>query len=197
VLVVNNTTFVFDTDFLPEEGIYKSQYIEAPNVTSVVSCFTFCTKLGAITRPFLDKCTSLIFIISLFNNCTGLTSVNVELFKYNTNIKEATSCFSGCTGLTSINVELFSNKTHPYLNKLSSCFINCSALTSDVNTIINYTVPTGVITTATTCFYMCSKLTGSGNMIIINAFSAVTPSIGVFYKCTSLSDYNNLPSGWK
>jgi hypothetical protein len=194
-LFYNNKSLVFSTDFLPEEGEYKKNKLELPNTTNLQDFFSGCTNLGPIDRTFLDLCVSLTNVTQFFRDCTTLSSIVNLLFKY-TPISIANLLFYNCTGLTTVPTQMFVYN-YTTLTSVDFCFYNCTALTSNVQQIFIAVSAIANLTHVGYCFYNCSKVTGNGTNLITIAFSNATSHNYCFGGCTSLSDYNNLPSGWK
>ena len=141
----------------------------------------------------------------LFSNCTGLTAVPEGLFANRPGVTSFEGCFYDCTGLTAIPAGLFANC--PAVTSFKDCFGVCTGLTA---------VPEGLfancpgVTSFEGCFYGCTGLTGETPYTMVdgkkiklwerspeNGFTKVTSRVDCFGVCTGLSDYAEIPAGWK
>ena len=107
-------------------------------------------------------------VMSTFKYCTDLTSIPEGLFKNNVNAINFEYAFYCCKGLTSIPEGLFKYNTN--VNDSRWTFITCNSLNNIPDEIIEY-----------------AKQVEQG----------VGTAEGIFYDCTSASNYNSLPSYMK
>lgn len=80
------------------------------------------------------------------------------------------------------------------LEDITDMMAFCGQLESDVNSIFSADRYTK-LRTIFDCFYGCAKLTGRGTIFIEKC--KVAQRARLFAGCTSLSDYEDLPTGWK
>ena len=107
-------------------------------------------------------------VMSRFHGCRGLTSIPEGLFRNNVNAISFEQAFVYCTGLTSIPEGLFKYNTN--VNDFKGTFRYCSRLTNIPDKIIEY-----------------AKQVEQG----------VGTAKGIFHNCTSVSNYDSLPSYMK
>ena len=157
-------------------------------VTDFGYTFAFCEALTSIPEGLFDKCVKVESFGSTFQDCTGLASIPEGLFDKCTEVTNFRGTFANCEGLTSIPTGLFDYNTK---------------VTQFAGTYINGT------------FSGCTALTGESPYTIINVngedkkvhlyersqypeyFTAPEYYGKTYYKCTGLTDYANIPSGWK
>lgn len=113
---------------------------------------------------------------SCFRNCTKLTSIPDGLFANHPEATDFTQCFYGCTGLTSLSSDLFVNNTK--VTSFGSCFAHCTGLTSSTP-LDNDGTP------------LYNRSEGKDGYSVVKYYD------NCFYKCTLMSDYSSIPSGWK
>jgi hypothetical protein len=114
--------------------------------------------------------------------------------------------FVGCASLKEIPAGLFSG--HAKITDLSNTFKDCSGLKE---------IPTGLfdelvkVTNFTSTFSGCTNLTGESPYTVVNdakvhlyeranntsTFSKPSSYSSCFSGCTQLSDYEDIPTGWK
>ena len=173
------------------------------------STFSGCTSLTSIPEGLFSGVTgnAEILFANAFGSCTSLTTIPEGLFSGVTgsarNLFKST--FNGCKSLTSIPEGLFSGVTGNARDLFAYTFYGCTSLT---------TIPEGLFSGVTgnansntvglfdSTFYGCTSVKGTTPKIngkkiwVVFEFSA---SVGIkcFYKCTKLSDYNEIPNEWK
>lgn len=129
-----------------------------PKLTTAANMFTNCTKITKIPDDW-SPLTKLAYVNEMFKGCTQLTGINswqgaTALVAVNNMFAECThltkvpeswnglnsvTCtsgmFSNCTDLTTIPTDLFTYCTN--LTELAAMFSGCTALTSDVQPIMD------------------------------------------------------------
>jgi hypothetical protein len=148
-------------------------------VTTFQGCFNGCSSLASIPTDAFRYNTAVTTFESCFLNCSSLASISTDLFRYNTAVTTFIYCLYGCTALQ-LHTTIFcavTEKTTRFLNKsinFTECFYRTSFTGSQGTApdIWNYSYGTGTPTT-TTCFG------GAGNSV------------------TSISNYADIPAGWK
>lgn len=184
-------------------GEHKVKVLFKKGLTSLYNCFRECTGLTSIPSDLFVNNPEVTNFNVCFYGCSGLTSLPSDLFVNNTKITEFGSCFFGCTGLTSIPDGLFAN--NPEVTSFSYCFSGCTGLSSIPNDL--FVNNTKVISFGS-CFAHCTGLTSStpldndGTPLYNRSegkdgYSVVKYYDNCFYKCTLMSDYSSIPSGWK
>ena len=164
-----------------------------PNsVTNCSSMFSECRSLTAIPET-LTIPNSVTNCSSMFSECRSLTAIPETLTIPNS-VTNCSSMFSECRSLTAIPETL----TIP--NSVTNCsmmFNSCSSLTSDISNIWpstwNYT---GTIDISR-MFWGCSNVVGDVPANKLWNSGKTFGSYGCFYKCTSLTNYDEIPAGWK
>lgn len=114
----------------------------------------------------------------LFSDCVFLTAIPEGLFANCTAVTNFNYCFFGCHNLTAIPAGLFDHCTA--VTNLSGCFSDCINLTGETP----YTMVGG-------------KKIKLWERSPENGFAKVTSHESCFGYCTMLSDYAEIPYGWK
>ena len=130
---------------------------------------------------------------SMFSNCRSLTEIPETLTIPNS-VTNCSYMFYGCSSLTTIPSTL----TIPdSVTNCSFMFYNCSKLTSDISNIWpstwNYT---GTIDLSF-MFSSCSKVVGTVPANKLWNSGKTFNSSGCFRNCKSLTNYDEIPAGWK
>lgn len=127
---------------------------------------------------FNDNFTNFDFA---FQNCVNLTSIPEDLFADNSNSTQFIATFNNCTGLTSLPVGLFDNNRE--IKNLQSIFQDCSGLTGES--------PYTMIGDKKVHLYERANypehFTAAQSNVMMPAFK----------NCTGLTDYAQIPVGWK
>lgn len=113
-----------------------------------------------------------------FTFCSSLTAIPAGLFDHCTEVTDFGSCFSSCSSLTAVPAGLFDNCTA--VTNFEACFYNCSSLKEETP----YTMVDG-------------KKVKLWERSPDNGFAKITNYTGCFGGCTGLSDYAEMPAGWK
>ena len=183
------------------EGLFDN----CPAVTNFSNCFSDCISLTAIPEGLFDHCTAVTNFNSCFSYCSSLTAIPVGLFDHCTVVTNFGSCFYDCSSLTAIPEGLFDHCTA--VTDLYFCFYKCSSLTAIPVGLFDHCT---VVTNFFKCFYKCSSLTGETPYTIVdgkkvklwerspeNGFVKISSDSKCFIGCTGLSDYAEIPYGWK
>ena len=200
------------------EGLFKNNV----NSKNFKATFNGCTGLTSIPEGLFKNNVSVIDFYNTFGNCPSLTSIPEGLFKNNVNVKGFYSTFSACTGLTSIPEGLFKNNVNAtdFSGTLGGCagltsipeglFKNNVNATDFQNTFYGCTgltsIPEGLfknnvnVTNFQSTFKGCTGLTSIPEKIIefgkkVKEKGGNVP--GMFYGCTSASNYNSIPNYMK
>lgn len=166
--------------------------------TSISGIFSGCTSLTAIPEGLFSDALfpSMTTMSSTFEGCTSLTSIPSDLFKNLSKVTRYSYTFKDCTSLAEVPAGMFDN-IPTKVTSLTATFQGCLALT-DFNKIFNdnpgLTV-CGKRGALSSFFSGCTNLTGTGTTLT-NTLGGVANSY-LFRYCTKLSDYNNIPSGYK
>ena len=195
---------------------------KCPNVTSFYGTFKGCSGLtGTIPKNLFSNCTKLTELCYTFNGCQNITgTISSDLFKNNINVTNLGGIFNGCSNLTGeIPSNLLENLTK--VTNVGGMFFNCSNLTGNIPESLFANCPN--ITSFRETFLNCRSLTGeipqnlfsnclnvsdfygtfsnctglSGNAIDLWNRDNVKSSQYCYRNCTQLSNYNDIPSGWK
>ena len=184
--------------------------------------FGECGSLTAIPEKLFANNTEVRHFGMVFASCTGITSIPEKLFANNTKVRyfgrmpenpsdfgyalALLSVFFGCGGITSIPEKLFAN--NPNVTDFAFVFSGCASLQS---------IPAGLFdnnrkaTVFESTFGVCESLTGESPYTMIgdkkvhlyersnypDQFATPIMYSKCFYSCTGLSDYAQIPSGWK
>ena len=131
--------------------------------------------------------------VSMFYNCTRLTVIPETLIIPDS-VTNCSSMFFYCSSLTAIPETLIIPNS---VTNCSAMFYYCSSLTSDISNIWpsawNYT---GTIN-LNSMFYGCSKIVGTVPADKLWNSGKTFSSSSCFKNCTSLTNYDEIPAGWK
>lgn len=166
--------------------------------TSVSGIFSGCTSLKAVPEGLFSDTLfpSITTMSSTFEGCTSLVSIPSDLFKNLSKVTRYSYTFKDCTALAEVPVGMFDD-IPTKVTSFTAMFQGCLALT-DFNKIFNdnpgLTV-CGKRGALPSFFSGCTNLTGSGVTLTSTLGGAANSYL--FRYCTKLSDYNNIPSGYK
>lgn len=179
--------------------------------------FADCSSIRAIPAGLLDACVDITTVKGMFHGCTALEVIPEGLFANNIAITSFERTFAECKSLKSIPADLFSSiGTKTTAITFAECFADCLSLESlpvslfDTVRRINY---------IDSCFEGCVSLTGESPYTIIIAEDGTQSKVHLYERtkgddfpyaptsssahascfagCTSLTDYNDMPSTWR
>lgn len=160
-------------------------------------------SLGAVFPTLADG--SNPCFAGAFGDATNLTTIPENLFSGisgTPNNYMFFETFKGCTGLTEIPTTLFAEINQPATATFMRTFEGCTGITSiPENLFVNMTgTPAEEMYIET--FAGCSSLEGESARLNGDYFYNLWPDLsGVFdamyYDCTGLTDYEDIPSSWK
>ena len=202
------------------EGLFDNN----TKVTNFTSTFAHCYNLQAIPQGLFDNCPEVTTFgsgarvvssgygqsyVGCFGECTNLQVIPTGLFDNNTKVTSFRGVFA-YTSVTAIPVGLFDNC--PEVTTFEDAFFSTNIVA----------IPAGLfdynrkVTGWHEVFKGCTNLTGESPYTIINIdgvdtkvhlyerrnYPVIFSSKGTlnfycFKDCTGLTDYNNIPSGWK
>ena len=129
----------------------------------------------------------------MFRNCSKITAIPETLIIPNS-VTNCSEMFRNCRSLTEIPSTL---KIPNSVTNCSYMFDGCSSLTSDISNIWpstwNYTRTIDI----SYMFNSCSKIVGTIPADKLWNSGKTFNSRGCFIGCTSLSNYDEIPAGWK
>ena len=192
------------------------------NANTFIEAFVGCTGLsGSIPEDLFINCTKVTNFCNTFNSCSNLTgSIPESLFKNCNKVQDFSNAFRNCKNLSgSIPEKLFINKGD--VKTYSCVFCECENLTGNIPENLFSDSPN--VTSFYYAFAHCKNLSGAiptnlfNNCNLVKNFEYtfcnckglngnapelwnrdnVTAHGGCFSNCTNLSNYNNIPSGWK
>ena len=164
-----------------------------PNsATSCKSMFYYCEKITELpsTLKIPNSVTDCAF---MFQGCSSLTAIP-ETFTIGNSVTDCSSMFAYCSRLTAIP------STLKIPNSVTSCsymFAECSSLTSDISNIWPSTWNSTEEINLAHMFNRCSKIVGTVPADKLWNSGKTFNSVFSFYKCTSLTNYAEIPSEWK
>ena len=167
-------------EYIPEE-LFKNN----PEARSFGSTFTGC-DIESIPSGLFKNCTKADFFAGTFSYCRNLNSIPEGLFDNCANDANFDMTFYDCFSLTSIPARLFDN----CINTISfdQTFSNCTNLSGESP----YTIIDG------TKYYLYERKQRPDYFATPEeSFHNNENSNECFLGCTSLSDYNDIPSSWK
>ncbi len=183
-----------------------------PNVTDASYLFANCNRMKDAgnygyslneyifrNNPKLKNISSAFYrtkITNFANNAEG-SLLGYGGFDTLIELEDISDLFNGSTINSEIgNIGL--PKKSPKITNISGVFSNCPAI---------YSLPFGVeiatnmpvLQNCDSMFAQCIHLAGNATPIInaLKGLSTLTSHSGAFTNCTSLSDYNSIPSDWK
>jgi hypothetical protein len=180
------------------------------NCQNFNSCFEHCPSLVSIPNDLFRYCplVSSDGFLRTFIECSSLISIPIDLFRYNTAVCDDAfeECFKDCNSLATIPANLFKYNTRA-LNFVST-FQNCISLQLNANIFyadgeqatrfLNQSV------NFTNCFNRSTftGIQGTAPDLWNCNFGTSTPTTSAcFYGAgnspTSISNYTDIPAGWK
>lgn len=130
---------------------------------------------------------------SMFYNCSSLTDFPTGVFDLLTKNTTFYYAFNACSNLINVDSKLF--KYNKSVVNYQDLFYGCKSLVSSINDIFDES-DLSKATIFNTAFSNCTSLTGSALELIDKIPQTVSHS-STFKNCTSLSDYNSIPTSWK
>ena len=162
------------------------------SITNCSQMFFRCSSLTAIPST-LKIPNSVTDCSRMFYECSSLTGISSTL-KIPNSVTNCSNMFSYCSSLTALPSSLTIPNS---VTDCSSMFARCSSLTSDISNIWpsnwNYT---GTIN-MTAMFSYSSKIVGTVPADKLWNSGKTFISSGCFFSCTSLDNYDEIPSEWK
>lgn len=174
--------------------------------------FTDCGKLagieGSLGRIFSKLSNgSRPKFINTFSGCKNLKSIPEDLFAGVSGVPSMNmfnGTFRNCTGLTSIPENLFAGISGaPATTMFSDTFSGCSSLTSIPENLFGDISGPAASLMFDHMFFDCVNLTGPSARINGKYLYEIWPDLAstsrsyIYYNCTGLTDYANIPSTWK
>ncbi len=199
-LFCGGTSYQLQISEIPE-GLFD----DCTAATDFGSAFSYC-NITAVPGNLFKNCPAVTSFANMFKGCSALTTVSEDIFKGTfANLTNASSLFYGCTSLSTVPSGIFDNFTA--VTNFSSLFYGSTSLTS---------VPTGlfdnctVVTNFSSLFNGCTALSCESPYTVIGSdsvhlyqrsdhtdyFTAPTSYSNAFKSCSSLTDYNSIPSNW-
>ena len=185
----------------------------APASSMFSSTFNGCSGLtGSIPEKLFAGITGTpeaYMFSSTFNGCSGLTGIGGPLFAGISGapvISMFSSTFRGCSGLTgSIPENLFAGIAGaPASSMYWGTFSGCSGLTGSIPENLFAGISGAQASKMfELTFYDCSGLTGYSPKIDGKYLYEVWPDVSsadvgsMYYNCTGLTDYADIPAAWK
>ena len=164
-----------------------------PNsVTNCSYMFSGCSSLTTIPSTFTIP-NSVTNCSCMFSGCSSLTTIQ-EGFTLGNSVTDCSAMFVNCSKITEIPETLIIPDS---VTNCSDMFSVCSSLTSDISNIwpeeFTYTETINV----EDMFNGCSKVVGTVPADKLWNSGKTFNSTGCFGNCTSLTNYNDIPAGWK
>jgi len=160
------------------------------NVIDFSSCFRSCSNIEKIPDRLFDNNINATTFSYCFSSCSSLTEIPDGLFDNNVNAVDFSSCFRNCINIKKIPDKLFDNNINA--TTFSYCFSSCSSLTEIPDGLFNNNVKA---VNFSNCFFNCIKLEGLAPALWLR--TNVEKYSSCFYGCNKLSNYNDIPNGWK
>ena len=173
------------------EGIFKNNV----NVTNFESTFYNCKGITSIPEGLFKNNVKMTNFSRTFSSCIGLRSIPEGLFKNNVGVSKFDETFKNCSGIINIPEGLFKNNVGVTI--FEKTFKDCSGITS---------IPEGLFKNNVNAKYFYSTFTGCTGLTsisekIIDLGKKVKEKGGnvggMFYGCTSASNYASIPDYMK
>lgn len=168
--------------------------------------FQGCLNLTEVPSGLFDNCTQITSFNNIFYGCSELTKIPSGLFDNCTNVMDLQAAFKNCKNLVEIPEKLFDKCI--YAEDFSMAFQNCENLIE---------IPFGLfdnskqIKSLIQTFAGCVNLEGESPYTVIDeskihlyerndgigGFTEPQYIYFCFSECVKLSDYANIPNGWK
>ena len=164
-----------------------------PNsVTNCFGMFSGCTNLTTIPSTFTIP-NSVTNCSNMFLRCSSLTTIQ-EGFTLGNSVTNCSYLFEGCSSLTAIPETL----TIPdSVTRCDRMFFGCTNLTSNISNIWPSTWNSTETINVSYMFLDCSKVVGTVPADKLWNSGKTFISDYCFNGCTSLTNYNDIPAGWK
>lgn len=188
-------------------------------VTTFSSTFSGCEKIYTIPSELFKNNTLVTNFNETFIACKNISSIPAELFSYCPKVTTFAGVFKGCISLKSVPEGLFDNNTMvtSFGKWWCGAFQECSNLVSVPNDLFKYNTE---VTNFGFTFLQCKKLKNipdlsnntkvtdfswmfdscinmEGEAYPIWNFTSVTSFGRCFIGCEKLSNYSEIPAGWK
>ena len=180
-------------------------FLNCPSLTTIPSTFTIPNSVTNCSYMFTE-CSSLTTIPSTFTipnsvtdcshmflGCSSLTTIQ-EGFTLGNSVTDCSAMFVDCSKITEIPETLIIPDS---VTNCSDMFAECSSLISDISNIwpeeFTYTETINV----EDMFYNCVKVVGTVPADKLWNSGKTFNSTSCFGNCTSLTNYNDIPAGWK
>jgi hypothetical protein len=174
------------------EGLFD----QCPEITTFYDTFLACRRIKSIPPGLFDKQTNVVNFYATFDNCDSLESIPAGLFdKHNNNTNFAWT-FAKCYSLKSVPEGLFDAHTKVYT--FSYVFFRCYVLNSIPPHLFDKNTKA---TDFSHAFEDCRMLSGESPTNLegkkLWEQSPMPNGAKCFLNCTKLTDYDNIPAGWK
>ena len=164
----------------------------ANSVTSCAKMFAICLSLTKISST-LKIPNSVTDCSNMFSACSNLTAIP-STFIIPNSVTDCAYMFVGCSSLTEIPSTLI------IPNSVTNCtqmFSSCSSLISDISNIWPSTWNYAGGINISYMFYNCAKVVGTVPADKLWNSGKTFNSNFCFTGCTSLTNYDEIPAGWK
>jgi hypothetical protein len=171
--------------------------------SAFVYTFALCSSITTIPSGLFNHNTGVTNFTSTFQNCYALLEIPTDLFKYNTEATNFSNTFYACTNLQTVPDLLFK------YNTLATNFTNVLGYAYDLALNPKTFYDTGEQSTRfagkamifTNCFYRSSSYANGTAPDLWNCTLDSVTSTSCFggsgNNATSLTNYADIPDGWK
>ncbi len=174
-------------------------------VTTFEYAFSRCESLVSVPAGTFENCPLATSFDSTFEYCDGLKNVDSK-FTGCTGVKDFSYLFYWCSALETIPEGMFVGCSK--VENFRYIFYKCEKLTSAPVDMFDGCVS---VTNFSSAFYQCYALTGESPYSVIDGekvhlyersdhtdvFAKPSSTSKCFTSCTGLTDYDDIPSGWK
>ena len=167
-----------------------------PGITSFYDAFLECIKVTSFPSNLFAFQTNVTSFYAVFDQCEKLTNIQANVFSGHTNVTLASWAFAKCYKLASIPSGIYDNfrlnTSFEYVHYHNFALTSLPALLFDKTTNV---------TSYVNAFHGCTNLTGATPTnsagLKLWELSPVPTGTACFSECTGLSDYADIPAGWK
>ena len=198
------------------KSIPDDLFANCTEITSFQSCFAGCTSITKIPDNLFANCPKAVDFMSCFNGCTSITKIPDNLFKNCTKVGNFRETFSNNQNLEIIGNNIFNSEaTIDFWRVFANCYKlknipgdllkNCPNSKSFNNAFTNCTglteIPEGLLDNCNKVEDFYGMFAGAtnitGNAPKLWERTNVKNSSACFKGCNKLSNYSEIPEGWK
>lgn len=161
--------------------------------TDVSSMFSNCSKLVSIPDDCLGFCMSISNASNMFSMCTSLKNIPETFLSECLRLENVSSFFYGCRSLEGIPRNFLKNNTE--ITNISNLISGCVKITYLPVSLLENNIK---LTNVNSAFRDCSNITSLvPELWDEEKYKNVTDFGSTFKNCNSVSNFDDIPLGWK